>query len=164
MTYKGITRREFLRSSFIVGTISVGSVIIAACGGASAAPTAVPNGPAVTFDLSADDNVDFSQLKLEAPAGSKITLTLTNKSTDKKFNWVLAKPGKMLSVATNGSGESEATGYLKPGDPDIIVNTKLTKPGESDSITFTAPAPGEYQFFCTFPGYFIRMHGTLTTK
>lgn len=162
--YKGITRREFLRSSLVAGTMSIGTLIVAACGSGNVAPTAVASGPSVTFDLSADDNVDFSQLKLDAPAGSKITLSLTNKSTDKQFNWVLAKPGKMLSVATNGSGESEATGYLQPGDPDVIANTKLIKPGMSDTITFTAPPPGEYQFFCTFPGYFIRMHGTLTIK
>jgi azurin len=53
---------------------------------------------------------------------------------------------------------------LKPGDPDIIVNTKLIKPGASDTITFSAPPAGEYQYFCTFPGYFIRMNGTLTIK
>ena len=161
---KGITRREFIRSSLVVGSFGIGSMILAACGGGAVAPTVEATGPAVTLEESADDSVDYSSKALEAPIGSKITLTLTNKSTDKQFNWVLAKPGKMLSVATNGSGESEATGYLKPGDPDIIVNTKLIKPGTSDTITFSAPPAGEYQFFCTFPGYFIRMNGKLTIK
>jgi azurin len=161
---KGIRRREFIRSSLVLVSFGVSSMILAACGGGSVAPTAEASGPAVSFELTADDTVDYSKLKLEAPAGSKISLTLVNKSTDKLFNWVLAKPGKMLSVATNGSAESEATGYLKPGDPDIIVNTKLIKPGASDTITFSAPPAGEYQYFCTFPGYFIRMNGTLTIK
>jgi len=147
-----------------MGGFGIGSMILAACGGGAAAPTAEATGPAVTLEESADDSVDYSSKALEAPAGSKITLTLTNKSTDKQFNWVLAKPGKMFSVATNGSAESEATGYLKPGDPDIIVNTKLIKPGATDTITFSAPPAGEYQFFCTFPGYFIRMNGKLTIK
>ena len=162
---KVITRREFIRSSLVIGGLSVGSMLLAACGGGGgAAPTAEASGPAVTLIETADDSVDFSSKALEAPANSKITLTLTNKSTDKKFNWVLSKPGKMLSVGTNGTSESEDTGYLTPGDPDVIVFTKLIKPGESDTITFNAPPPGEYDFFCTFPGYFIRMHGILTIK
>ncbi len=164
--YKGLTRREFLRSTIIAGGLGIGSMLLTACGGASggAAPTAVPSGPPVVFDLSSGDNIEFNKNRLEAAAGSKITVNLTNKSSNSSFNWVLAKPGKMLSVVTSASTESEATGYLKPNDENVIAHTKLVKPGGSDSVTFAAPPPGEYQYFCTFPGYYTRMNGILTIK
>lgn len=162
---KVLSRRDFFKSSVLIGGLSICSSLIAACGGGSGAPTAVAEtGKTFTFDLSAGDTVEFSTKTLEADAGSKITLTFTNKSTDKLFNWVLAKPGQMLRVVTNASSESEATGYLREGDDNVIVHTKLLKAGESDTITFDAPAPGSYQFFSTFPGYYTRMNGTLTIK
>ncbi|MCL4504633.1 MAG: plastocyanin/azurin family copper-binding protein [Chloroflexi bacterium] len=164
---KGYTRREFLRSSMLIGGLGIASIFLAACGGAgggAAAATAVPSGPPVTFDLSSGDSIEFSNNKLEAAAGSKITVNLTNKSANSTFNWVLAKPGKMLAVVTNASTETDANGYLKPNDANVIAHTELVKPGQKGSVTFDAPPPGEYQFFCTVPGYYTRMNGTLTIK
>jgi azurin len=47
----------------------------------------------------------------------------------------------------------------------IIVFTKLLGPGESDTITFNAPAAGVYDYICTFPGHVILgMRGKMTVK
>ena len=46
----------------------------------------------------------------------------------------------------------------------MVAHTKLLGGGESDEITFTAPAAGEYPFICTFPGHFAIMQGVMTVK
>lgn len=162
------TRRQFLRSALFASGLSSSALLVVACGGAggtsggAAAPEA--GGATVNFELTADDTVDFSQEKLEAEAGSTISLTFKNQSTNKLFNWVLAQPGKMLRVVTDGAAEGEQNEYLRPNDENVIVKTKLLKPGESETITFNAPPPGQYPFFCTYPGYYTRMNGSLTIK
>jgi azurin len=162
-----ISRRDFLRSTIAVGGMSAVTLAMSACGGvvSSITPTAGAGaGKTVKFDLTAGDDVAFNTQTLSAQAGSKITITFANKSSDKQFNWVLAQPGKMLRVVTDGQSEGEASGYVKQGDQNVIAFTKLLKPGESDTITFDAPAVGDYPFFCTFPGFYTRLNGTLTVK
>jgi azurin len=162
-----LSRRQFLKTSAVVVGFGSGALVLAACGGGGgggAAPTTASTGKTFNFELTADDSVAFSQTKLSAEAGSKIVVKFTNKSSNKQFNWVLAKPGRMLRVNTNGQIEGEASGYVKPNDEDVVAHTKLLKPGESDEVTFDAPGPGDYQYFCTFPGFYTRMNGLLTIK
>ena len=163
---KGYSRRQFLRSSLLVGGMSACALVIPACGGGGgSAPTAAAGGGnTVNFEISANDDVEFSTQKLQADAGTTIAVTFTNKSTDKLMNWVLAKPGQMLRVVTTGAVLGEAGGYLQQDDQNVIAHTKLLKAGQSDTVTFPAPAPGNYQYFCTFPGYYTRMNGILTVK
>ena len=47
---------------------------------------------------------------------------------------------------------------------DVIAATKLLGPGESETISFTAPEPGDYQFVCSFPGHFAMMRGIMVVK
>ncbi len=53
---------------------------------------------------------------------------------------------------------------MKPNDDRVIAYSKLLKAGESDTITFDAPPPGEYPYTCTNPGYYVRMRGVLMIK
>jgi len=165
-----ISRRRFV-------TLTFGSIIgfgLTACGGGGASgPTgssapAAGSGPAITLAIgSAGDDSRFDKETLVAPAGSKITLTFSNKAkpeTNRQFNWVLVKPGTQLKVVNDGLTEGEANGFVKPNDPNVIVATKLLKAGESDSVTFDAPAPGDYPYVCTYPGFYTRMRGVLTIK
>jgi len=47
----------------------------------------------------------------------------------------------------------------------VIASTKMLGPGETATVTFTAPAPGVYDYICTFPGHALAgMRGTLTVK
>ncbi len=164
---KGYTRREILRLSVIVNGLGAVSWVLSACGGIGSGATPTPGagtGKTFTFSLDAGDTVAYSQTTLSAEAGSKITLTFANKSTSKNYNWVLAPSGKMLLVVTNGQSQGDTTDYIAPNDPNVIAHTKMLKPGESDTITFNAPPSGAYQYFCTFPGFYTRMNGTLTIK
>ncbi|NJM40554.1 MAG: hypothetical protein HC853_07190 [Anaerolineae bacterium] len=169
MAKQRMTRRRWLQ---LTG-ISIAAMGLAACGdGGSDAPTPAPNAPAagsggeIALEVnSAGEDSRYDKERLEAPAGAKITLTFTNRSTGSKlFNWVLTQPERFLQVVNDGSAESEANGFLKPNDANVIAHTKLLKAGESDTITFDAPAPGEYPYICTTPGYFARMKGVLVVS
>ena len=46
-----------------------------------------------------------------------------------------------------------------------VVRYDLSALGESDTVTFDAPAePGAYPYLCSFPGHFALMQGVLTVK
>jgi azurin len=47
---------------------------------------------------------------------------------------------------------------------DVIAATKLLGPGENETLTFTAPEPGDYQFVCSFPGHFAMMRGIMVVR
>ena len=60
-----------------------------------------------------------------------------------------------------------ATDYV-PADEatqkQILAKTKMIGGGEEAEVSFTAPAPGEYPFLCTFPGHFAVMNGRLIVE
>jgi len=168
-----ISRRRFVR--VLIGTSSASiALALSACGGGSTpAPTvaapAAGSGGAVSLSIGSKASTPFfDNEKLEAKAGSKITLTLKNNAdpaSNRQFNWVLVKPGTMLRVVSDGQSDGSAdTSYVKPSDDNVIVHTKLVKPGESDTITFDAPPSGQYPFISTFPGYYNTMKGVLTIQ
>ncbi|MGQ9904179.1 MAG: hypothetical protein ACUVRU_07660 [Anaerolineae bacterium] len=48
--------------------------------------TPIPStGKTFDFEISADDNVQFSQVLLKVEAGSRVSVTLVNNSKDKQF-------------------------------------------------------------------------------
>ena len=163
-----ISRRMFLKSVGMASGAMASSALIAACGGGGSSPSqptqASSSGGPVTLDIgSKGEELLYDKDKLQAPAGSKITLNFKNNSTALSHNWVLVKPGTQDSVSAAGITAGEAKGYI-PDNPNIIVHTPLTKPGQTDTITFDAPAPGSYPYVCTFPGHSVLMKGTLTIQ
>jgi len=79
-------------------------------------------------------------------------------------NWVLTKEADMQPVATDGMPAGLANDYVKAGDPRVIAHTKLIGGGESDSVTFDTSkltAGDKYAFFCSFPGHWAIMKGSL---
>lgn len=163
------SRRNFLKTVALGGGMLAGATVLAACGGGSAAPTAAPAaGAAVTLEIgSKGDELAYDKTTLEAAAGSKITLNFKNNSNpgaNLLHNWVLGKPGTGDGIAADGISAGEANDYLKSNDDRVLAHTKMVKGGESSSVTFDAPAAGEYPFICTFPGHAVLMKGTLTIK
>ncbi len=164
-----MSRRNLLRA---LG-MAAGTLAVAACGAAApsgpptvAAPAAGSGGDVSLTIESIPAGSRFNTEKLEAKGGSKITLNFKNASTEasKLYNWVLVKPNSVLRVVNRGLEAGEAAGYLQAGDPDVIVATKLIKGGESDTVTFDAPAPGDYPYITTSPGMQAIMKGVLTIK
>src|SRR5262249_43381079 len=93
--------------------------------------------------------------KLEKPlvvkAGQPVELTFTNESKiNMQHNFVLVQPGAAEEVANAGISAGADKGWV-PESPKVLAHTKLLNAGQSETITFTAPAaPGKYPFICTF--------------
>lgn len=156
-----MTRRRFLKT---LG-LAAGSAVLAACGGGETPAPAPAAGGEAKLEISAKgEELLYDKDRLVAPAGSKIALTFKNPSTVLSHNWVLVKPGTEERVAADGLAAGEAKGYLKDDDPDVLVKSKLLKPGENETITFDAPAKGSYPYICTFPGHHVLMKGTLVIE
>lgn len=116
---------------------------------------------------SVGDTMAYDKTLLEAKAGETVKLTLRNsaKSPAMLHNWVLIQPGSTDRVVMAALQAGQGKGYLPDGSPDVIAHTRLTNPGESDTIEFKAPAtPGDYPFICTYPGHFSLMKGILRVK
>ena len=131
------------------------------------------SGDATTVKLAIEtaagaEEFRYVQAALEAPAGSRIKLELsnmTNPDDEVGHNWVLVKPGQEESVLASGIAAGDDRDWLDENDPGIIAATRLIEGGQRDTVTFDAPPPGTYTFLCTFPEHYAGgMKGTLTVQ
>ncbi|TBU98682.1 azurin [Stutzerimonas kirkiae] len=79
-------------------------------------------------------------------------------------NWVLAKAGDFQPVSSEGMAQGLDKNYVNDADARVLAHSKVIGGGESDSITFDVSklaAGEEYTYFCSFPGHFSIMRGTL---
>jgi len=135
----------------------------AATAAASAAPSAAPVQKVELQIASVGNTMTFDKTKLTVPTGAQVHVTFKSNSSQDVLmhNWVLVNPGKEAAVAAAGLAKGADAGYLAPG-PDVLASTEMAKPGGTVETTFTAPAPGNYPYICTFPGHYIMMKGVLT--
>ena len=125
----------------------------------------------VKLEITCNDQMTYNTKRFEVPAGQKISLTLKNvgKIPLKMMghNLVLLKPGTSLAEFAGKAAAEKNKGYL-PQDAEtkkaIVAATKRLGGGDTDTITFTLTAPGEYPFICTTPGHFSEMQGVITVK
>ena len=125
-------------------------------------------GPRVV-EITANDQMKFSITAIEAKSGEQLKVVLTNIGSIPKeamgHNWVLLKPGSDVAAFSMAASTAKDKDYVPDALKDqVIAHTKVLGPKQSDEVTFTAPAPGEYPFLCSFPGHFALMKGTLTVK
>lgn len=117
--------------------------------------------------LEATDMMKFNADKIEV-TGTKIKLELKHTGKmDKKamgHNFVLLKVGTDPAAWSGKAIAAAATEYVPEGDAEMIAATKLLGGGESDTIEFEVPGPGEYPFLCSFPGHVAMMKGVLVVK
>lgn len=125
----------------------------------------------VKLEVTGNDTMQFNVKALEVTTGQKVTLVFKNDGKLPKeamgHNLVILQPGTPLADVATKAMTAKATDYI-PADEEtkkkIVIHTKLLGPGESDTITFTAGAPGDYPYLCTFPGHFGVMNGILKVK
>ena len=123
--------------------------------------------------VSANDQMKFDTTDISATVGQTVVLTLTNDGSLPKaamaHNIVVLKPGTDVDafIQSASAAPHAASGYL-PDDAQadrIVAHTKLLGPGEEDTITFTPPAAGVYEYVCTFPGHTAAgMRGKITVQ
>lgn len=121
--------------------------------------------------ITGNDTMQFDKREFTVKSAEKVELEFKNIGKLPKIamghNLVILKKGisslkfgqKVMSLGAN------ATNALPEGSmEDVIAATKLLGPGETETLTFTAPDPGDYQFVCSFPGHFAMMRGIMVVK
>jgi len=129
----------------------------------------------VKFDreivVTSNDQMQFDKKALEATVGETVKITLKNIGQAPKIamghNLVILKAGSNFMAFAGKAGVARENDYI-PEDPEskamILAHTKLLGPGETDALIFKAPAPGNYEYLCSFPGHFALMRGVITVK
>ena len=109
---------------------------------------------------------DKTEFSVKAGAKMKVTVSNVGAALPQPHNFVLVKPGTEGKVTAASMGMmTDPTGMTKayvPESADILAHTSFAQPGQTQMVEFTAPTdPGDYPFFCTFPGHAMLMKGVL---
>lgn len=123
------------------------------------------------IEITGNDQMQFNTKAFEVTEGQKVVLSFKHigqlPAVAMGHNVVILKSGTAVPAFATKCAPAKDTGYI-PQDEEskaaIVAHTKMLGGGESDEITFTAPAPGEYPFICSFPGHFAIMQGVMTVK
>ena len=126
---------------------------------------------AVKLEITGNDQMQYDKKELTVTEGQKVTLTLKHIGKLPKaamgHNIVILKTGTEIAPFAMKCAPAAATDYI-PQDEEtkklMIAHTDMVGGGESSTITFTAPAAGEYPYICSFPGHFGLMTGKLIVK
>lgn len=79
-------------------------------------------------------------------------------------NWVLTRATDVEGVAKAGVAAGAASGFVPQGDSRVIAATPLLGGGERASVSFKVgmlAKDDKYTYFCSFPGHWSMMRGTL---
>lgn len=130
----------------------VGEIIVTEPG--APAEAAAPTGVEHNFDLDFVESEDFRTLafnelpgeedhnpELRVASGDTVTITVEN----------VGKSFHSFGVVTNPEDFNSVVMDSEVGSP-----TSPLKPGEEESVTFTAGAPGHYYYICTVPGHALQ--------
>ncbi|HNR91568.1 MAG TPA: azurin [Dokdonella sp.] len=127
---------------------------------------------ACSVDIEGNDAMQFNLKTIEVDKSCKdFTVNLKHVGKLAKnvmgHNWALTASADMQGAATDGQKAGLEADYIKAGDARVIAHTKMIGGGESTSVTFPVSklaADTPYTFFCSFPGHWGIMKGTLTLK
>lgn len=114
-------------------------------------------------DLFIESDGDFLAYRpdtLKCPSGALVRLTFHHggKFLSARHNWVLVHPGEMEAVDKDVEHNE---GIVSTDDTRVIAVTPMCDKGVTVITQFTAPAPGDYPFFCSTPGHAECMNGIL---
>lgn len=123
------------------------------------------------IEITGNDQMQFNVKAFEVKEGQKVVLSFKHigqlPAVAMGHNVVILKPGTAVPAFATKCAPAKDTEYI-PQDEEskaqIVAYTKMLGGGESDEITFTAPAPGDYPIICSFPGHFAIMQGVMTVK
>ncbi|GAA4320150.1 hypothetical protein GCM10023143_34120 [Compostibacter hankyongensis] len=115
------------------------------------------------IQLKAVAGLHYDKVRFRVSPGTQIKLTLSN-TDDMDHNLVITRPGARMKVVK----AAEALGAKGPGisfiptSQDVLWHIPTVRPGETLSVTFTAPRqPGVYPYVCTYPAHGATMYGAM---
>lgn len=140
--------------------VALALFIFSGCGGDS--------GPAEVLIKPVGDQMAYEQTSFTVSAGQTVNLTFENVATSPamQHNVIILNTNDDAVVNRVGTAGMMAadTDYV-PADDAILAYTAMSGPGETKSVTFTAPTePGSYTYLCTFPGHYTLMQGTMIVQ
>ena len=122
-----------------------------------------PEGADVVLELKSDDQMKYDKSELRVSAGQKVKVVLRHVGKMDKsvmgHNFVLLGQGVDVSAFASLALGAVDNGYIPAETADVIAYTKVIGGGEETSVIFDAPAPGEYDFICSFPAHYEMMNG-----
>lgn len=108
----------------------------------------------------------YNLTEFEVEAGSEVEIIFSNNGL-MQHNMLIVAPGKLDTViqAAIALGTEELAKNFVPESADVLHATQLVDPGQSQTLTFTAPdEPDDYPFVCTFIGHSNTMRGIMHVK
>lgn len=121
--------------------------------------------------VTGNDQMQYDKKEFTVTEGETVALTFKNIGKLPKIamghNLVILEPGtNSMQFAMAGMANKDTTGL--PDDEEklkaVVAATKILGPDEEETVTFTAPAPGKYEYVCTFPGHAAVMKGVMTVE
>lgn len=126
------------------------------------ASTTENSGQEIKIEINSNDQMQFDKNEIKVKAGQKVVLTLNHTGKSEKtsmgHNFVLLKSGTDLADFCLKSVNEKDKEYIYD-ESLVIAHTKVIGGGESDTIEFTAPEAGSYDYACSFPGHYSMMKG-----
>lgn len=151
-------------------------LVLTSCGGGdsgngSGNGSSNGGGDALAVSIESNDQMQFNNKTFTVKSGQTVKLTLKNVGKMPKaamgHNLVILKAGvKAMEFGTQAmAGGSLENNYLPDSIKDkALWSIKILGPGESETLEFTAPAAGKYEYVCTFPGHFASMRGIMVVE
>ena len=124
-----------------------------------------PNAPVMEINLEALGNsmdvMSFSMSEIRVKSGTTVKLHLINRASDAamKHNFFIVKDGTAESVAMASNTAGADKNFIPDDKTNVLYTSRVLEPGESEDLIFAAPPSGTYQFVCTYPGHWQKMHG-----
>lgn len=159
-------------------TLLTASILVLASCGSTETKTAVETTPVVVqveekvweeFEIGATGNtmqdMMFTEKNITVEEGSWVRIELYNEGVDAAMihNILICNYGTRKEVAMKAI-EAGAENQFIPKHKDLVAASNLAQPGESVTFEFKAPAKGNYEFFCSYPGHSQMMRGYLFVK
>jgi len=110
-------------------------------------------------------DMKYSLKNISVNEGSWVRINLVNKGSDPAMihNILFVNYNKRSEIATAAIEAGPALDYI-PVSKEVIAGSKQAKPGETVTLEFKAPAKGNYEFFCSYPGHSSKMRGYFFVK
>ena len=140
---------------------------------ATAPDVAVADAAAPAADCSVqvtgNDAMQFDTSSIDVPSScSEFTITLHHAGqmpvAAMGHNVVVSLASDREAIATAGMAAGVDGDYVPAGDPRVIAHTGLVGGSQTTSVTFPVSAlqgDGPYEFFCSFPGHWAMMRGSI---
>lgn len=123
------------------------------------------------IEITGNDQMQYNIKAFEVTEGQKVVLSFKHigqlPAIAMGHNVVILKSGTAVPAFATKCAPAKDTGYIPQDEEskkELVAHTKMLGGGESEEITFTAPAAGDYPFICSFPGHFAIMQGVMTVK